>query len=510
MATTDREDIVRALRGLLWRSRFNHAIVTLSAGFGVLLFVWLVLEGSSAESSTRGWALAGGVAGVIGCLAWQIAHSGRLSGMAGMADGRCDLKDELKTAYRFIADDESSPWIDYQVERASGTSRRLDPREIVPLALPKKILAADGILALAVIGLLLYPVRAPSAEDHALSEIGNRVRQMEASLQSEDSETGAEALKNVDETLQRLAKGEVSLADGLGELQDAENRLTEASLDIGDMQEGLNEVAEQLEGDPSTNDLANALRDQRLAEAAALLRELAEKAVNAEELDENLLEQLKTTDTRSASLEDWIEALRKVAEAMEQGDAEELARRLADAAEQLDELDRELQMKQQMKEAGSQVEQIRGELARDLILRKKQGQQPDTQMLEPLDEEAQALAEELARLKLPESGKKLGGNPDGLPMGPADPTPPMEEEPTSLEVQLEREMLDTEEEPEEPDPEEIIQRPSQKRESKLAYEPVQRTTTYVEAEVMHPDRIPWRYRSIIQQYFQAIQQKAEQ
>ena len=510
MTATDREDIVQSLRSILWRTRLNHAVKTLAAGCGVFLLVWLVLDSVQAPPSTRGWALAAVATGVIGYLLWQLVNAERLSRMAGLADGRCDLKDELKTAYRFIVDDESAPWIDYQIQRASETSRNLDPGDVVPLALPKKLLVADGVLALAAVGMLLYPVRTPSAEEPALAGIGDRVRQMEASLEAENSETGAELLKEVDETLQRLAKGEVSLADGLGELQDAENRLTEAGLDIGDMQEGLNEVADQLEGDPSTNELANALRDQRLAEAAELLRELAEKAVNAEELDENLLEQLKTTDTRSASLEDWIEALRKVAEAMEQGDAEELARRLADAAEQLDDLERELQMKQQMKEAGAQVEQIRGELARDLILRKKQGQQPDTQMLEPLDEEAQALAEELARLRLPESEKRQGGNPDGLPMGPADPAPPMEEEPTSLEVQLEREMLDIGEEPEEPDPEEITHRPSQKRESKLAYEPVQRSTTYVEAEVMHPDPIPWRYRDIIQQYFQAIQQKAEQ
>jgi hypothetical protein len=49
-----------------------------------------------------------------------------------------------------------------------------------------------------------------------------------------------------------------------------------------------------------------------------------------------------------------------------------------------------------------------------------------------------------------------------------------------------------------------------KRESELAYEAIQGTTTYVEADVMQPERIPWRYRDIIQQYFRTIQQKAEQ
>jgi hypothetical protein len=468
--------------------------------------VWLGLELLGAASSTQGLAVAMVAMGVIVHLLWELFRSGRLSRMAGMADGRCDLKDELKTAYHFIADGESSPWVDYQIERASETSRSLDPRTIVPLVLPKTLLLADAVLTLTAIGLLLNPVHSPSSGNPNLSGISDRVRQMEASLGPEDSE----ALQKVDETLRLLAEGEVSLADGLSELQDAENRLTEARLDIGDIQEGLGELAEHFEGDPTTNDFAEALRNQKLAEAAELLRKLAEKAAKAEELDENLLEQLTTSDTRSASLEDWIEALRKVAEAMEQEDAEELARRLADAADQLDALDRELQQKQQMKEAGFQVEQIRGELARDLILRKKQGREPDAQILEPLDEEAQALAEELARLQLPDAQKLEGGNPDGLPMGPADPTPPIEEEPASLEVQLEREMLDTGEEPEEPDPEDIIQRPSLKRESELAYEAIQGTTTYVEADVMQPERIPWRYRDIIQQYFRTIQQKAEQ
>ncbi len=261
MTATDREDIVQSLRSILWRTRLNHAVKTLAAGCGVFLLVWLVLDSVQAPPSTRGWALAAVATGVIGYLLWQLVNAERLSRMAGLADGRCDLKDELKTAYRFIVDDESAPWIDYQIQRASETSRNLDPGDVVPLALPKKLLVADGVLALAAVGMLLYPVRTPSAEEPALAGIGDRVRQMEASLEAENSETGAELLKEVDETLQRLAKGEVSLADGLGELQDAENRLTEAGLDIGDMQEGLNEVADQLEGDPSTNELANALRE---------------------------------------------------------------------------------------------------------------------------------------------------------------------------------------------------------------------------------------------------------
>ena len=112
MSASDREDIVQSLRGLLWRTRLNHAVKTLVAGAGVLLLTWLVLEGAGATSSTRGWVMAIGVAGVSGCLAWQLIRSERLSRMAGMADGRCDLKDELKTAYRFIADHEDDKSVD--------------------------------------------------------------------------------------------------------------------------------------------------------------------------------------------------------------------------------------------------------------------------------------------------------------------------------------------------------------------------------------------------------------
>jgi hypothetical protein len=165
-----------------------------------------------------------------------------------------------------------------------------------------------------------------------------------------------------------------------------------------------------------------------------------------------------------------------------------------------------------MNQAGLELEQLRNALAQDARFQKVAGQEEgeaQIQALDPLDAEAQALAEALASLDIPESEDPMGGNPDGIPMGPVVEKIASEIEALPLEVQLEREMLEPTEDPEEPVPEEITQEASREAQSELEYENVRGRSDYVESDVMSAERIPWPYRDIVKRYFQTLQRKTE-
>ena len=83
-------------------------------------------------------------------------------------------------------------------------------------------------------------------------------------------------------------------------------------------------------------------------------------------------------------------------------------------------------------------------------------------------------------------------------------------EATSLEVQLEMEILSPEEDAE-PVPEEIFERLSREEKSTLNYEDVRQPGSYAEESAMQRDGVPWQYRALVKRYFLSIltQSKSE-
>ncbi len=184
---------------------------------------------------------------------WRLSRRGRaLTRAAGVADARGSLKDELKTAFSFIRAGVSSPWIDHQIQRAATTATQLDPRRIVPTTVPTQVLVADGLMVLLVIFLWTSPFRAPRELEtsSALSEVDEQAQSLRDILQappdhdgeSEEDSTRLDALARLEMTLQQLERGEITLEEGLQQLQETENILTEGSLDRGAVREELEEL----------------------------------------------------------------------------------------------------------------------------------------------------------------------------------------------------------------------------------------------------------------------------
>ena len=85
--------------------------------------------------------------------------------------------------------------------------------------------------------------------------------------------------------------------------------------------------------------------------------------------------------------------------------------------------------------------------------------------------------------------------------------------PTTLDVQLEMEVLDEavpEEEPEELDPDDIFQEASQQETATVEYRNVRASSSYAEGSALAVERIPWRYRNLVKRYFLAIRPRESQ
>ena len=83
---------------------------------------------------------------------------------------------------------------------------------------------------------------------------------------------------------------------------------------------------------------------------------------------------------------------------------------------------------------------------------------------------------------------------------------------TTLEVQLEMELVAEEEEgpEEEPDPEDIFQEASRQETARVEYRNVRGPQIYAEGSALSVERIPWRYRNLVKRYFLAIRPRESQ
>ena len=104
----------------------------------------------------------------------------------------------------------------------------------------------------------------------------------------------------------------------------------------------------------------------------------------------------------------------------------------------------------------------------------------------------------------PASAVPVDAGPAGDTTGPGGPgEDQVLGDATTLDVQLEMEVLSPEEQ-DEPVPEEIFERLSREEKSTLNYEDIQSPGSYAEESAMERDSVPWQYRSLVKRYFLSI------
>jgi hypothetical protein len=432
---------------------------------------------------------------------------------------RAGLNDEIKSAYWFMGQDDSSPWIDLLVGRAAGTARRLDPRRLVPVTIPKRFwiaLALFGLLQILALvpsngPLLTFAVASDSVRlEQALDQYADEIRDL---IDGEGDELlDEEALSLLELALEELEADDTSFEELLRDLREAQDVLDEGNLEMTATRDALDELMEEFSGSNELADFVEELRNQSLGDAAEDLRNLADQLVDLDAVDladlAELLQEAAQMD--QPVIEELLEALEEAAAALSEDRLPDAQEALNDAADAIDQITDRQARQEASNEAAERAERLQQAMSQQAM--SSEGQ---TQMAQGQSGEAQQADGSMAT---PSSAinRSEGSQPPGTESGPAgnatgDPSDDAQLElgaSTTLEAQLALEVVDGTTpdfaEEEALDPKDLFQEASRRQASIVQYQDVRPPSRYAEGSALNAEQIPWRYRSLVKRYFLAI------
>jgi hypothetical protein len=513
-SATDQNLILGFLASVDRRLRVNEALEGLTLGLwalsGLLLASWLF--GVWERPAPRAGLLL--VYGVVlaGFVAWSFTRRKGLKAPAGVADARSDSKDALKSSLDFIGLPERTRWMDFQIHRTAGLAQGLSAAEIAPTFLPKPFFYSTA-LAVGLAALLSWnPAWLQEVDATTWFSANDPMSAESASAE----EYGAlpqeeERLQELDEAREAL-KRELEMPETLRDLQAAKDALAASRLEMEQLAMDLENLGAELESTPALGDLAEAMKSKDAEKAAELLRSLAEKLKNAQTSEElqALLESLKDANVQQGDLADLLEKLDKAQGNMSEESLAEMAEALMDAANQLESMSEQMAADQALEAMGEEMQSLQAAMGQQQAA----GQQQPGQQQQAGGQATQSAGMMSSQLQMaqfqgdPSSAVPVDAGPAGDATGPGGGQEPVLGEATTLDVQLEMELLKTQER-DEPIPEEIFERLSRQEKSTLNYEALSQRGSYAEDSALGHESIPWIYRSLVKQYFLSIVSKSE-
>ena len=520
---TERSTITAILKRIDLKVRFNQTLLHLSVAsclvLGALVLIELAPRLVPVNTPPGSLIVGVGSAAFLAFLLWSQIGGKQLGRAAGVADMRAGLNDEIKSAYWFMRQDDSSPWIDLLVGRAAATARRLNPRRLVPVTIPKRFgitLALFGLLqVLALVPsdgpLLTFVVASDSIRfERTLDTYAEEIRDL---IDGEGDELlDEEALALLELALEELEAEDTSFDELLRNLREAQDLLDEGNLEITATRDALDELGEEFSGSNELKDFVNALRNQDLSDAADRLRDLAERLADLDGLELTELAELlqEASNLDEPAIEQLLKALQQAADAIAEDRVPDAQEALNEAADEIDQITDRQARQQANNEAAERAQALQEALARQPM--SAEGQ---TQMAQGQSGEAQQAN---ASTAAPSSAvnRSEGAQPPGTESGPAgnatgDPSggPLALGASTTLEVQLALEVVDDTapefpDEERELDPEDLFQEASRQQGSIVQYRDVRAPSQYSQGSALNAERIPWQYRSLVKKYFLAI------
>ena len=519
---TERSTITAILKRIDLTVRFNQTLLHLSVALCLVLGALVLIELAPRLVPVNvppGSVIVGvGSAAFLAFLLWSQLGARQLGRAAGVADMRAGLNDEIKSAYWFMRQDDSSPWIDLLVGRAAATAHQLSPRRLVPVTIPKRFgiaLALFGLLqVLALVPsdgpLLTFAVASDSIQfERALDTYAEEIRDL---IDGEGDELlDEEALALLELALEELEAEDTSFDELLRDLREAQDVLDEGNLEMAATRDALDELGDEFSGSNELQDFVNALRNQDLGDAADRMRELAERLADLDSLElaelAGLLQQASNID--EPVIEELLEALREAADAISEDRLPDAQEALNEAGDAIDQITDRQARQQANNEAAQRAQALQEALARQPMSAADQAQTAEGQSGEPQQANSSAAAPSSA------VNRSEGEQPPGTQSGPAgnatgDPSGgPLElGASTTLEAQLALEVIEgatpDPDEERELDPKDLFQEASRQQGSIVQYRDVQAPSQYSQGSALNAERIPWQYRSLVKKYFLAI------
>jgi len=219
------------------------------------------------------------VAGLLVLITRTVTRRTSLARAAAEADTRAALKDELKSAYWFIAHPHPSPWTAAQLEHAARCARELDVPRLLPVRVQPGTLGASALISILLLALwALPPISAPSqsSPDSEAALTAGDAKQVQLLRAITEQLTDHEAAAQVEQALRTLRHKGVSPEDKQRALAAAREALEQRNLEAASTREGLHQLAQKLRGNEALKDVAAALEEGDARKAAQALQQAAD------------------------------------------------------------------------------------------------------------------------------------------------------------------------------------------------------------------------------------------
>jgi hypothetical protein len=537
LSMSDKEIIIAALGRVERRIRRNRLFTELNLAavlflaIPVLLKIWDLFEplrGGTISIIVGIWVLL-----FAAFVVWRITQKGTLHQAAASIDTRAGLRDELKTAFWFINNPRPSEWVDAQIRRAARDAQHLDLQHLYPRHVPRtSYIAAGMVVVFLILNLLPLPWNHNWLTLQAAPPFELNDKEAALLKQTEELLRRAEKLKQTDlanqleDVMQQLQQGKIDAQQAAQMLDEIQNQLEEGNLDANSINEGLEEMARDLQQSEKLEPAGNAMQNKELNLAADELRKLAEKlnqnsAQQSKDIQKSLQQAAENT---RPGLEELAKMLKEAAEDLKDGQQQLAQEALDGAAQELSSIQQRIDNQQLKNMASQQIQSLKDSLQQRQQGGQKgqkgqqqpsgKGQNAQGQKPEPgqsSDGQSQSAdggnegepTDEASQQGQPGSLMPGGGEGTGLmPGGKGGADAPREGAPTSLDVKLQQEkvkgMEDGGEKPEN------IEEISKMERSRLDYRNVKSDLSPAQKDLLNQDHIPWEYRPLIKNYFEAI------
>ncbi len=287
-----KSEILTFLTPVRSRLRAQSVVALLSTGavigsfFCVLLATARAASGVSVDATVlvAAFLLCTGVAAVFGFMLKRPWHEA-----AAAVDRHYCLKDRTVTALEFTNQPMTTPLQKLQLQDATIHLGTVDPKDVVPIGVPRR--SGWAVLSLAVATtLMLFPIGGSIQADASQPEgIRQAAKQIQSELDEMDQlaeEFGLEELKNLvvrlKEDLKRLETPETDVRESLETISEMQQKMQEmmAQMNVVEMDAQLSALGEAISGAQAFKSVAEALKREDLEKAAEELEN-----VNAEDMD---------------------------------------------------------------------------------------------------------------------------------------------------------------------------------------------------------------------------------
>lgn len=393
--TDTQETLLAYVRRWNTRLRLTRTVVWLPRGLLVGVLVGLII---ATISRLRPWLLpeqilqnaliAVGITGALTLVAvWLWPRPARVA--AQEFDRRFNLKERISTALEITSGliNTSPIFIERQLEDARVAANRVETNHLLPMKVNwvEVVLLTLALIGLGAAILLKNPFEGEVIAQRELQEsVEQRIEELEQAREQIENdstltaEQQEELTQPIDEAIEALENPEISQAEAVASLAEAEQELREMSEGGQNRTErAANSAAgTQLRANPNSEEAGESLENNELEQAANELEELANELDNLSEQErQDLADQLDAAaDALQETNPELAEQMREAAEALREGDTQRAAEALQNASDTLNE---QAQQNQQQSQAANQAADQVSESRQEMSGNQEQSGQPN-------------------------------------------------------------------------------------------------------------------------------------